>query len=87
MIAGIKLVYAISSCPYISDEDKIKALDDIIDMVKTEYITHSLTDDDGVFIDTTQANRLLSQMFWWRASNPGYDFWNKIYNQLREANP
>jgi hypothetical protein len=95
MIAGIKLVYAISNCPTISDEDKIKALDDIIDMVKTDYIDHVICETDEstkevwplrkIKSDNT-AGGILTGLFAWDKSKLGGYFWNKIHYALYATN-
>lgn len=94
MIAGIKLVYAISNCPTISDEDKIKALDDIIDMVKTNYIKHVLcerdesTRDIGILksASTESSGAILTGSFWFSKSKLGDNFWFDVVDALYETN-
>jgi hypothetical protein len=70
MIAGIKLVRDISASPYISNEDKVKALDDLLSILQSGYTGQSLCNESNVTIP-------------FNGSKLGVDFWrNNIQAKL-----
>jgi hypothetical protein len=86
---GAKVVMAIGASNRISDAGKLKALDAITDMVKTDCIDNNFHVKEAgtyngleVYDQSMPAGYILVGMFWFDESELGKHFWWRIYDYL-----
>jgi hypothetical protein len=86
---GAKVVMTIGASNRISEADKLKALDDITKMVKSNYIrnnfhvkTPGTLNELEIYDASMPASYILPGMFWFHESELGKSFWWQIHTHL-----
>ena len=78
MLNIIKVVDDISSCELLTDEVKLKALDDLLKMVKDERYAEKVGFDLFEVAGIFDERREIAYNHYWDQSDLGSEFWEKV---------